>query len=126
MSAVNHYAPPATDAESLGNEIAELCGYIHAATCRLLDLIHEFDELRGWEEQGFRSCVEWLNFHCGLGPGAAREHLRVAQALPDLRKIRDAFRSIAARCGCSVRTPPTICISLAKSRTTTTTTAAWS
>ena len=91
MSAVIHYAPRATDAERLGNEIAELCGYIHAATCRLLELIREFDERRCWEEQGFRSCVEWLNFHCGLGPGAAREHLRVAHALPDLQRIRDAF-----------------------------------
>jgi hypothetical protein len=91
MSAGIHYAPRATDAERLGNEIAELCSYIHAATCRLLELIREFDERRCWEEQGFRSCVEWLNFHCGLGPGAAREHLRVAHALPGLRKILGAF-----------------------------------
>ena len=55
MSAVIHYAPRTTDAERLGNEIAELCSYIHAATCRLLELIREFDERRYWEEQGFRS-----------------------------------------------------------------------
>lgn len=91
MSAVIHYAPRSTDAERLGNEIAELCSYIHAATCRLLELIREFDERRCWAEQGFRSCVEWLNFHCGLGPSAAREHLRVANALPELQKIRDTF-----------------------------------
>ena len=91
MSAVVHYAPRTTEAERLGNEIAELCRYIHAATCRLLELIHEFDEQRCWERQGFRSCVEWLNFHCGLGPGAAREHLRVGRALVGLPKIAEAF-----------------------------------
>jgi 5-methylcytosine-specific restriction endonuclease McrA len=91
MSAVIHYAPRKTEPRRLGQEIAELCSYIHAATCHLLELIREFDEGRHWEEQGFRSCVEWLGFHCGLGPGAAREHLRVAHALPGLPKIGEAF-----------------------------------
>lgn len=91
MSAVAHYAPRLPEAERLGNEIAELCSYIHAATCHLLELIRRFDEQRCWEAQGFRSCVEWLGFHCGLGPGAAREHLRVAHALSGLPKINAAF-----------------------------------
>jgi hypothetical protein len=91
MSAVLHYAPRKPDAERLGSEIAELCGYIAAATCRLLELIREFDANRCWEEQRFRSCTDWLNFHCGLGPGTVREHLRVAHALEKLPKISDAF-----------------------------------
>ncbi len=35
--------------------------------------------------------MQWLNFHCGLGPSAAREHLRVAHALVGLPKIAAAF-----------------------------------
>jgi hypothetical protein len=83
--------PAATEADRLGAEITELCGYIAAATCHLLELIRQFDECRYWSEQGFRSCTEWLGFHCGYGPGAAREHLRVARALADLPKISAAF-----------------------------------
>lgn len=84
MSAVIHDAPRTTPAECLGHEIAALCSYIHAATCRLLELICEFDEQRYWEAQGFRSCVEWLGFHCGLGPGAARGQPGVAHTLVGL------------------------------------------
>ena len=91
MPAVLHYAPRKPDAERLGSEIAELCAYIAAATCRLLELIREFDANRCWEAQGFKSCAEWLNFHCGLGPGTAREHLRVAHALENLPQISQAF-----------------------------------
>ena len=65
----------------LGDEITELCGYIHAASAHLLNLIREFDENRYWEDVGFASCVAWLNFKCGFAPGTAREKLRVAHAL---------------------------------------------
>ncbi|MEJ2298879.1 MAG: DUF222 domain-containing protein [Woeseiaceae bacterium] len=93
MSAVVAAAsrPAATAADQLGAEIAELSGHIAAATCRLLELIREFDDCRYWAEQGFRSCSEWLGFHCGVGRCAAREHLRVAHALADLPKISAAF-----------------------------------
>lgn len=91
MSTALSYAPHKPEAERLGNEIAELCSYISAATCHLLELIREFDTNRYWEEQGFRSCTEWLGFYCGLGPVAAREHLRVAHALERLPKIGEAF-----------------------------------
>jgi hypothetical protein len=83
--------PEPTDAELLGTEITELSTYIYAATCQLLELIRKFDEKRYWEDQGFQSCVQWLNFHCGLGPNAARERLRVAHALENLPKIRERF-----------------------------------
>ena len=75
----------------LGQEITQLCGYIAAATCHFLNLVREFDAHRYWEDQGFKSCAEWLNFHCGLGPGAAREYLRVADALANLPKVSEAF-----------------------------------
>ncbi|MBT8109024.1 MAG: HNH endonuclease [Gammaproteobacteria bacterium] len=80
-----------TAADRLGDEITELCGYIYAATCHLLELIREFDENRHWEAQGFSSCAHWLNFHCGMGFGTAREHLRVAHALPALPQIQAEF-----------------------------------
>jgi len=80
-----------SDGEKLGNEITELCGYIYAATCHLLELIREFDDNRYWAELGFQSCAHWLNFKCGFGMNAARERLRVAHALAGLPKIEEAF-----------------------------------
>jgi len=40
---------------------------------------------------GLCSCAHWLNFKCGIGMGAAREKLRVAQALAKLPKISEGF-----------------------------------
>ena len=80
-----------TEAEQLGAEITELCGYIYAATCHLLDLIRTFDERRYWAQMGFQSCAHWLNFHCGIGLNAARERLRVAHTLPAMPRIHRAF-----------------------------------
>ena len=41
-------ATEATEAERLGAEIAEPCGYIAVATSHLLELIREFDANRYW------------------------------------------------------------------------------
>ncbi len=79
------------DAEQLGAEITELCGYIYAATCHLLDLIRTFDEQKYWASLGFYSCAHWLNFHCGFGMNTARERVRVAHALVRLPRIHQAF-----------------------------------
>ncbi|MDX1481565.1 MAG: DUF222 domain-containing protein [Woeseiaceae bacterium] len=86
-------APPSspTAAARLGAEITELCSYLYAAEYRLLTLIREFDAQKYWEEAGFCSCAHWLNFHCGIGMNAARERVRVAQALAGLPKISAAF-----------------------------------
>ena len=93
MSAVVPFEPriAVTEADRLGAEITKLSSYISAATCHLLDLIREFDEHKYWSEQGFHSCVHWLNFHCGIGKNAAREKIRVAHALEFLPKVREAF-----------------------------------
>jgi len=40
---------------------------------------------------GICSCAHWLNFKCGIGINAAREKVRVANALADLPKISAAF-----------------------------------
>jgi hypothetical protein len=91
------FRPPSTPApaeqlaEQLGDQITELCGYIYAATYRLLVLIREFDEQGYWQSEGLCSCAQWLNFRCGIGMNAAREKVRVAHALADLPNISAAF-----------------------------------
>ncbi len=76
-----------TEAEQLGNQITELCSYLYAAESRLLTLIREFDEKECWADLGFYTCAHWLNFKCGIGMNAAREKVRVANALANLPKI---------------------------------------
>ena len=66
LAAVPSSAPSScSDTEALGRQITELCGYIYAATYRLLVLIREFDEQDGWHQHGLCSCAHWLNFQCG-------------------------------------------------------------
>ena len=84
-------APADQLGEQLGNQITELCGYIYAATYRLLVLIREFDEQGYWQSEGLCSCAHWLNFQCGIGMNAAREKVRVAHALAELPNISAAF-----------------------------------
>ena len=82
--------PP--DLKLLENRIAELSARIQAATYELLCYLREFDRHYGWE--GFRSCAHWLNWRTGLDLGAAREKMRVAEALKDLNHV-----SAAMACG---------------------------
>ena len=77
--------------EALGDEITELCGYIAAATQRLLEMIREFDQQELWHLDGICSCAHWLNWKCGIGLNAAREKVRVANALGELPKISASF-----------------------------------
>ena len=76
----------------LGEQITELVAHLDAGTFQLLVLLHEFDEQKQWADEGIRSCAHWLNMHCGMNLGAARERIRVAHALPCLPKISAAFR----------------------------------
>ena len=71
----------------LGDQIATLAAHIHAAERRFLTLIAEFDQLRGWEPGGHRSCAHWLAFRTGIDLGAARERVRAARALNHLPQI---------------------------------------
>src|SRR4051794_38663360 len=81
-----------------GSPLAELAWAITsgavrmaAATAAWLRLVAEFDERSGWHGVGMHSCAHWLAWQCGLGPGAAREHVRVARALRGLPRIEAAF-----------------------------------
>lgn len=77
--------------DELGDEITTLAAHLHAAMCRWLLLVGEFDERRGWAEWGCKSCAHWISWRCAIAPGAAREHVRVARRLRSLPLICEAF-----------------------------------
>jgi Domain of unknown function (DUF222)/HNH endonuclease len=79
------------DLRKVESEIVELAGHLAAATCRFLQLLAEFDRRGGWAGPGLRSCAHWLNWRVGLSLRTAREHLRVAHALPGLPAVAEAF-----------------------------------
>ena len=81
-----------------GSPLPELAAAITAGAVRLaaataawLRLIAEFDRREGWHGYGIASCAHWLAWQCGLSPGAAREHVRVARSLESLPLITAAF-----------------------------------
>src|SRR3954469_17905836 len=83
-------ALPATDTAPVpGLPLPELARAITAGAVRLaaataawLALVAEFDSRGGWHGVGIKSCAHWLSGQCGLAPGPAREHLRVAAPCP--------------------------------------------
>ncbi len=77
--------------ERLEAQICEVAGHLAAATCRFLILLAEFDARRGWASWEMTSCAAWLSWKCQMSSGTAREHVRVARALPDLPVIRAEF-----------------------------------
>ncbi len=77
------------DLDDLSERVAGLAGRINAATCEWLGLVAEADDRGAW--QGFPTCAGWLSWLCGIGPGAASDHLRVARALRDLPLVRERF-----------------------------------
>jgi hypothetical protein len=70
--------------EELSDEIVTLAAHVAAATHRLLTLIFEFDQLRGWERSGHKDCAHWLSVRTGIDRGAAQEKVRAARALAHL------------------------------------------
>ncbi|HKA87360.1 MAG TPA: DUF222 domain-containing protein [Haliangiales bacterium] len=90
---MNAIAPSAPDdIDALADRIAETAAMLDAATHRLLTDLRRFDEQEGWARQGALSCAHWLGWRCGIALGAAREKLRVAQALARLPLIDAALR----------------------------------
>jgi hypothetical protein len=77
--------------DDLDAAICTLAAKLNAETHRLLTLVREFDDRRGWAKWSFRNCAEWLAWRCGLSLSAAREKVRTAQALRDLPAIGAAF-----------------------------------
>ncbi|MDO9318040.1 MAG: DUF222 domain-containing protein, partial [Gammaproteobacteria bacterium] len=66
--------------------------HINAAQHRFLTLLAALIERDAWEGHGIKSPAHWLNYHCGIDLGAAREKVRVAKSLQQLPCIDDAFR----------------------------------
>ena len=77
--------------ELLEREITALATQIHAATCRWLCLVGEYDVREGWATWGTKTCAQWVSLQCGIAPGSAREQVRVARRLRELPLIRAAF-----------------------------------
>ena len=77
------------DLDDLSERVAGLAGRINAATCEWLGLVAEADERGAW--QGFPTCAGWLSWLCGIGPGAASDHLRVSRALREMPLVRERF-----------------------------------
>ena len=64
-----------------------MAGRLAAQEAARLDLIGEFDRREGYAAWGCPSTAYWLNWHCGLSKGAARERVRVARALERLPEV---------------------------------------
>ena len=77
--------------ERLEHEIGELAAHIHAATCRWLLLVGEFDRREGWKSWGAKSCGDWLSWRCGIAPRSAREQVRVGRRLAELPLVCEKF-----------------------------------
>ena len=82
-----------TEAEDLGERIAEMAAHLDAATHRLLTDLREYDRSNNWFKQGFPDCARWLSWRVGWAAGTARDHVRVAHRLGDLPLIDDALRT---------------------------------
>jgi hypothetical protein len=82
-----------TPLELIERRIEQLAASIAASTAEWIELVGEFDRREGWADTGCRSTAEWVAWRCAVLPRAAREHVRVARALPDLPMIREAFAS---------------------------------
>jgi hypothetical protein len=91
-AAIDTAAALAAEVAAVERELAELSAHIESAKYRLLTLIRRFDEAEGWAARGFVSCAAFLGYRVGLGKVAAREHVRVARALPELPQISESMR----------------------------------
>src|SRR5687768_5179419 len=73
---------------------------ISVAIYRQLAALREFDERKGWHDQGATCCTAWLSWRIGLSAAAARDRLRVAHALaalPQTSAAIDALVEVADR-----------------------------
>ncbi len=82
---------PSDTFESLAGAIVSLCGSIHGAEFRLIELIRRMEALKPWNRER-PDCAHWLNITCGMDLVTAREKVRIAHALDDLPQITAAFQ----------------------------------
>jgi hypothetical protein len=77
--------------DTIGQDIADLSLRIDVAKHELLTQLRAFDEHDGWANSGFLSLTAWLAWRIDISPVAAREYVRVARALGELRRVDAAF-----------------------------------
>ena len=77
--------------ERLETEITGFASRIAAATARWLLWIAAYDRRQGWASWEAKSCAHWLNWHCGVAPRTAREHVAVAHKLTNFDRLRKTF-----------------------------------
>jgi hypothetical protein len=79
--------------DALATQIAELSFRIDTAKHALLTHLRNFDIHEGWANTGFLSTAAWLSWRIDIGPVAAREYVRVARALGELKLVDAVFAS---------------------------------
>jgi hypothetical protein len=67
--------------EQLRHAVTQMAAFMNVADWRFLKLISAMDREQSWREGGYCNLSNWLDHHCGIGPCAARERIRVARAL---------------------------------------------
>jgi hypothetical protein len=77
--------------DAIGQGIADLSLRIDVAKRELLTQLRKFDEHDGWANSGFLSLAAWLAWRIDIGSVAAREYVRVARALGELKLVDAAF-----------------------------------
>ncbi len=88
MTCVTETLAERAELEALGERICTGAGHLAAAMASWLGQVEEFDRRSGWAVDGVRSCAHWLSWKCGIGLGAAREHVRVARSLAQFPLVR--------------------------------------
>ena len=53
-------------ADRLEVELAEVCGMVNAATCRLVELIAKVLATDAWHGVGIHSAEQWVGWKCGV------------------------------------------------------------
>lgn len=77
--------------ERLETEISGFASRLAAATATWLLWIAAYDRRQGWATWETKSCAHWLNWHCGVSPRTAREHVKIAHKLEAFVELRDTF-----------------------------------
>src|SRR5699024_9037678 len=82
------------DAEALGERIQAQAAVVAGAARRVLRLLADVDARGGaaWFA-GLQSTARGLAWACSMSPGAAREHVRVARAVPSMPLTGTEFQA---------------------------------
>ena len=80
-------------AESVEEEMAQVCGALNAATGRLVSLIARALQSGACEGTGVHSPEQWVAWKCGLSGGRARRLVAMARRLPELAHTASALQA---------------------------------